>query len=232
MCRGSAGTSVQLGGDGQLEVVAGDALVVGSASSSNRPQARRVGGVDVEVAGAAAVVGRRVVEAERAVRRGLRPRSRPAGSRLNHVGHHGPGPGEGGLALGEDLGGARGAAAPGRAQPLVDRRRRRRCRAPRPPARRYSSREGGDLVQAELVDLRGGQGRRGVGGRARARRSARRRGARQAALLVGPGVRRDLVAQHVAVLLEGRPHLGGDRPSASRPRHASTSSPLGGRWST
>ena len=58
---------VQLGGDGQLEVMAGDGLVVGDRGRLVAVLVARLGGVDEVGAGAGAVVGRREVVGHRHV---------------------------------------------------------------------------------------------------------------------------------------------------------------------
>ena len=199
------GDVLELAGDAELQVVARDALVVAGVLDLEAAPALGVGDVHEEDAAAGAVLGRREVVGDRAaggpldVAVGLREPAEP-------VAHRGPGLGHRGLGVGDD----------GGAVPVVQ----RRVLAQRPVDRRHVGGadhlraeggvlllQAGHLLQADLVDLLGA----GVDGRVEPRQPRVDVVAvgqvRQAAPLVGSGVRGDLVAEHVAVLLHRGPDL-------------------------
>ena len=194
----NSGMRVELGRDRELEVMAGDALVVRGRLDLVATPAGRIGGVHEEDAAAAAVLGRREVVGDRAVRRrldvavGLRQDPEP-------VAHGGPGLGHRRLRRGDDLVGVRrgGATASSRSRredPLEvvgadDLRAQLAVLA----GQRL------DLGQADVVDLLGAQpDRRVVADRRRVGLVAAGDPA-QPGLVVGAGVWLDVVAERVAV---------------------------------
>ena len=212
----NSGIDVELGRDRELEVVAGDALVVGGRLDLVAAPARRVGGVHEEDAAAAAVLGRREVVGDRAARRrldvavGLRQDPEP-------VAHRGPGLGHRRLRRGDDL------VAFVWCSDGSSRRRRRRsaARSPVPttsgPSARYSAASDSTwprpiswISWAVSDDRRVEADRRGVGLVAVGE-------PRQAAACRRGGLRQDLVAEHVAVRRQRRPDVALDDRARAGP---------------